>query len=237
MRHGDRLYRYGGDEFAASCPAPTTSPPTTSPGGSAGPSASAGRPTDSAGPPVGRQRRRRLLPGRRQDEGRTRGDRRSRAVPGRSPRTPRRRGPSADPYLRALDETALALLDRRDQDGCSTTSSGARPPCSGPRTATLPAGPEARLVRSGSGPASSPVRRAADAGSTRASAARASRPGGRSPSTTTTPGRAARPDAARDLRLPSSACRWLRVGPGRRHPGPGRRVHRPDAGAAATSTR
>ena len=60
------------------------------------------------------QRRRRLLPGGRSLEGRSGGGRGPRAVPGEARRARTADAVDADPYLRALDETALALLDRTD---------------------------------------------------------------------------------------------------------------------------
>ena len=97
-----------------SCPAPTGSPPTTSPSGSG--AAVAERPLETSGPHVTVSAGVACYPGRRPDQGRPGGRGRPRACtsPRRRPASTARRPASDDPYLRALDETALALLDRRD---------------------------------------------------------------------------------------------------------------------------
>ena len=97
-----------------SWPTPTGASPTRSPSGSG--AASSSCPDTTGGPHVDDQRRGRLLPGGR-PRPRTPWSRwPTGPSTSPSPRAAPRVGPrvTADPYLRALDETALALLDRHD---------------------------------------------------------------------------------------------------------------------------
>ncbi len=122
-READRLYRYGGDEFAAILPGAdrviahevaerirraVRDRVVASPsGGEPGPLV-----TISAGVACYPE------DGRTKDELVSVADRALYLV---KPADPRLDSPLADPYLRALDETALALLDRTDQEGVLST--------------------------------------------------------------------------------------------------------------------
>ena len=139
---GDRAYRYGGDEFAVILPGLGQS--------EAEPIAERIR-AAVAGRVGGRgrwrrcragghdQRRDRGVPGRRAVEGRPRQGRRRPPVPRQAvaPRDGPRGAALADAYLAALNETAVALMDRPGPDRAARDDRPARrPTSSGHRMAT-----------------------------------------------------------------------------------------------------
>ena len=115
MRQGDRLYRYGGDEFAALLIG-TDHLAAHDVAGRIRRAVGA-RSAAVGGPLVGVSVGVACYP----DDGQTKDELvaiADRALFQAKPAERTRPGlVAADPYLRALDETALALLDRRDQDG------------------------------------------------------------------------------------------------------------------------
>ena len=122
-----------------------------------------------------------------------------------SPRAAPRLGPEplADPYLRALDETALRLLDRHDQDEPARDDRG--PGDGAPRHAARlrlsrgPRGAEPRAPRRDR--AVSPTSWGSRMPTGPVSRAGSSRPVSRWPSPTTTRGPAACPSCRRDVRV------------------------------------
>ena len=187
--------------------------PTRSPSGSGAASSSCR--TTTGGPHVDDQRRGRLLPGRRPRQGRPGRDGRPRAVPRQARgRSAVGRESLADPYLRALDETALALLDRHDSTVLLETIL-TRATRAARDAARLHLPRRARRARARRPPRQRPVRATArppDRRSTRASSARSSGPArplvGRRLRHVRRP-RAATSRSGRSAR--SSACRWRRA--------------------------
>lgn len=121
IRDGDRLYRYGGDEFAAILPGADRL--VAHEVAERIRRVVADRPADIAGPAVSVSVGVACHPddGRTKDELMAVADRSLYLVKPGDRQTHRPDGGLADPYLRALDETALALLDRHDRDGLLDT--------------------------------------------------------------------------------------------------------------------
>lgn len=120
-RDGDRLYRYGGDEFAAILPGADRV--VAHEVAERIRHAARERPADIVGPAVTVSAGVACYPadGHTKDELMAVADRSLYLVKPGGGGSDRDDGVLADPYLRALDETALALLDRHDQDGLLDT--------------------------------------------------------------------------------------------------------------------
>ena len=124
IRDGDRLYRYGGDEFAAILPGADRL--VAHEVAERIRRVVADRPSAIAGPAVTVSAGVGCFPddGRTKDELVAVADRSLYLLKPGDPHGRRAEGGLADPYLRALDETALALLDRHDQEDLLDTIIG-----------------------------------------------------------------------------------------------------------------